>query len=115
MFALSFKVATTILAIASAAVAVAIPAPVPGSGSCSTGQMQCCDSISPNNSTDDQSLTGLIAAGLQGTSVPIGVNCIPISAIGLGSAGTCSSQAACCDDVTSGLVGLNCSPVNVGL
>ncbi|KAL5480463.1 hypothetical protein ACEPAI_1733 [Sanghuangporus weigelae] len=116
MFALTFKVATTILAIASAAVAVAIPAPVPSSGSCSTGTMQCCDSIAPNDSTNSQTLAGLIPIGLVGTSVPVGLNCIPISVLGLGSSGTCNSQAACCEDVTSGgLVGLNCSPLNVGL
>ncbi|KAL5514006.1 hypothetical protein ACEPAG_2767 [Sanghuangporus baumii] len=115
MFALSFRVATTILAIASAAIAVAIPAPASDSGSCSTGKLQCCDSIQPNDSTDDQTLAGILPIGLQGLNIPIGVNCIPINVLGVGSSGTCSSQAACCNGVTSDGVGINCSPLNVGL
>ncbi|EJD00330.1 fungal hydrophobin [Fomitiporia mediterranea MF3/22] len=113
MFA--FKVAT-VLAVAAFVSAV----PTPGGGSsCSTGKLQCCDSIAPNGGKDDAALGGLLGLDvLQGLNVPIGINCNPLSVVGVGSAGTCSTQAACCNGVTnSGLVpiGLDCSPVNVGL
>ncbi|EJD00329.1 fungal hydrophobin [Fomitiporia mediterranea MF3/22] len=89
-----------------------------GGSKCSSGSMQCCDSIAPAGSTGDSSLGGLIPVNLQGLNVPIGVNCNPVNVPGLGTSGTCSTQTACCDNNnSSGLIplGINCSPINAGL
>ncbi|KAH8109080.1 fungal hydrophobin [Phellopilus nigrolimitatus] len=85
---------------------------------CSTGTVQCCNSIAPAGSTSSADLVGLIPIDLQGLNVPLGINCDPITAIGVGSGGSCSAQTACCQgnkDVGLVPVGVDCTPINASL
>ena len=43
------------------------------------------------------SLLGLLPINLQGTNVPVGVDCDPIDVLGLGG-NSCSQQTVCCEN-----------------
>lgn len=69
-----------------AAFAVANPThPYAKRATCSSGTLQCCDSIQPSNQFSADELAGLLPIGVSNLGVPIGVNCNPISVIGVGS------------------------------
>ncbi|KAL5501083.1 hypothetical protein ACEPAH_9470 [Sanghuangporus vaninii] len=91
-------------------------APQPTGSSCSTGPVQCCNSVQPASSNDASNMLGLLGVALQDINVPVGLNCIPISVIGAGSGGTCNAQTVCCENNQfQGLVNIGCSPINIGL
>ncbi|KAL5480465.1 hypothetical protein ACEPAI_1735 [Sanghuangporus weigelae] len=113
-----FKVAAVLAAVATVADVVVVAVPTQGSDSCGQQKLQCCDSLSSNDTSSDSKLLGLIPINIQDLGVPIGLNCVPLSLIGLGSSGNCNAQAACCSNVdNSGLVpiGLECTPINLSL
>ncbi|KIK58519.1 hypothetical protein GYMLUDRAFT_245943 [Collybiopsis luxurians FD-317 M1] len=86
---MQFKLTFVTAAIASLAAAT----PTPRTGSCSTGPVQCCNSVEYSSDAGVAGFLGLLGIVLQNTNVPIGFQCSPISAVGIGS--TCSSQAVC--------------------
>ncbi|KAL5480459.1 hypothetical protein ACEPAI_1729 [Sanghuangporus weigelae] len=91
-------------------------APQPTGSSCSTGPVQCCDSVQSASSSEASNMLGLLGVALQDVNVPVGLNCIPISVIGAGSGGTCNAQTVCCENNQfNGLVNIGCSPINIGL
>ncbi|KAF8980781.1 fungal hydrophobin [Cyathus striatus] len=82
---------------------------------CNTGPVQCCNSV---KSSDDKSVSGILAAVgavVQGVVVQVGLDCSPISAIGVG-ANSCTAQPVCCTNNNfNGVVALGCTPINVNL
>jgi hypothetical protein len=79
------------------------------------------------------SFLDLLPINLQGTNVPVGVNCDPINVIGAGG-NSCSQQTVCCENNNfvrlllvplplplltaynqSGLIAIGCTPINIGL
>ena len=76
-----------ITAVVSGLLAVATALPMPGdggaAGTCSTGPIQCCNTV---GSTTDQSFTSglgpLIQVLLKDVTAVVGVDCSPISVIG---------------------------------
>ncbi|TFK37463.1 fungal hydrophobin-domain-containing protein [Crucibulum laeve] len=101
------------------AVANAVPrgdSPLPAS-SCTTGPVQCCNSVQSSANFSDPlisllGLLGLVASSITGL---VGVTCSPISVIGVGG-NSCNAQAVCCTDNSfHGIVALGCTPVNLNL
>ncbi|KAF9224900.1 hydrophobin [Gyrodon lividus] len=91
------------------------PSNVPNS-QCNTGPVQCCNSVETagNGNRVDQ-LLGLLGLNVA-TGTPVGVNCSPISALGVGSGASCTQQPVCCSGNSyNGLVNIGCSPVNIAL
>ena len=88
MFTKLFTLATL------AILAVATPAPNggnssgSGSGSCSTGPLQCCESVQAANSPAAATLLASIGVVVQDIDVLVGLTCSPITVIGVGSGGT---------------------------
>ena len=69
-----------------AVLAVATPVPDDGAGQCNVGSLQCCDSV--QNASDPAASNILSGLALDlGATVPVGLNCSPISALGVGSSG----------------------------
>ncbi len=64
--------------------AVATPVARDG-GSCSTGPIQCCQSVESADSAAGSLLLGLLGVVVQGVDVLLGLNCSPITVIGVGS------------------------------
>lgn len=80
------------------------PAPSQSSGStggsggstCSTGPVQCCNSVQPASSKDASKLLGLLGIVLGNLNTPIGITCSPITAIGLGGGANWYVQIVIC-------------------
>ncbi|KAI0777706.1 fungal hydrophobin [Trametes elegans] len=89
-------------------------APRGGDGSCSTGSIQCCNSVEKAGSAAGAALLGLLGIVVQDVNVLLGVNCSPITVIGVGEGGSCSAQTVCCQDNShGGLVSIGCLPVSL--
>ncbi|PPR04756.1 hypothetical protein CVT24_007111 [Panaeolus cyanescens] len=88
----------------------------PIESSCNTGPVQCCGALhAPTSAAGTQAL-GLVTVLVQNLSGQVGVDCNPITAIGLGSGANCASGPVCCEQNDfNQLVGVNCSPVTVQL
>ncbi|KAI0048152.1 hydrophobin 2 [Auriscalpium vulgare] len=83
--------------------------------SCSTGDLQCCNSVEPASSASATKILGLLGIVLQDLSVIVGLTCDPITVIGVGS-DSCSAQAVCCDNNSfKGVIALGCTPVDLSL
>ncbi|KAF4580673.1 hypothetical protein EYR40_003072 [Pleurotus pulmonarius] len=90
------------------------PTSIPAS-QCSTGPVQCCNSLEEADSLPVATLLGLLGVVIQGVDVLVGITCSPLSVIGIGS-NSCNAQAVCCqhNDV-NGVVAIGCTPVNLNL
>ncbi|TFK87822.1 fungal hydrophobin, partial [Polyporus arcularius HHB13444] len=80
-------------------------------GSCSTGPIQCCDSVQSASDPVTSLLLGLLGIVVQGVDVLVGVTCSPISVIGVGG-GECNANVVCCqNNNVGGLISIGCLPV----
>ncbi|KAI0363042.1 hydrophobin-251 [Pilatotrama ljubarskyi] len=94
--------------------AAATPLEARNAGSCDTGALQCCDSTETASSAAGAVLLGLLGIVIQDVDVLLGVNCSPITVIGVGTGSSCSATTVCCDDNShGGLVSIGCVPVNL--
>lgn len=134
------KLSILVLAVSGALAATIQPRGGAAAPSCSSGPVQCCNTVqdpdSANYAATKQTLgdlglldgllggvgggllgkRGLLDAAIQGLGVPIGVGCTPISVIGVGPGSSCSGESVCCEDTTySGTIGLGCVPVGLHL
>ncbi|KAE9407599.1 fungal hydrophobin, partial [Gymnopus androsaceus JB14] len=81
--------------------------------SCSTGSVQCCDSVESASNPAVGLLLGLLGIVLQNLNVDVGLTCSPITVIGA-SGSSCSAQAVCCQDNShGGLISIGCVPVSL--
>ncbi|OJT15002.1 Hydrophobin-1 [Trametes pubescens] len=77
--------------------------------SCSTGPVQCCNSVEKASNPVASILLGLLGIVL-GPDVVVGLTCSPISVIGVGS-GSCSANTVCCENNShGGLISIGCIP-----
>ncbi|KAJ3987022.1 hydrophobin 2 [Lentinula detonsa] len=108
---MQFKFAFVSAALATLAVATPAPRGEPAS-SCSTGPVQCCQSVEPASSSSAAGVLGLLGIVLQDLTVDVGLTCSPITVIGTSS--SCSAQAVCCEDNShGGLISIGCLPVTL--
>ena len=68
------------LALISSLAVLAVATPTPGGEqSCSTGPIQCCNSVQPAGAPAAATALGLLGVIVQDVNVPIGLTCNPIS------------------------------------
>ncbi|KAF9267210.1 fungal hydrophobin, partial [Marasmius fiardii PR-910] len=80
---------------------------------CSTGPVQCCNSVQSSDAASVAGLLALVGAVVGPVTAQVGVTCNPISVIGAGI-NTCKGQTVCCEDNNfNGVVALGCN--NVGI
>ncbi|KAE9407600.1 hydrophobin 2 [Gymnopus androsaceus JB14] len=109
---MQFKLAFVSAALATLAVATPTLRGEPAS-SCSTGPVQCCNTVEPASSSAAAGLLGLLGIVLQDLTVDVGLTCSPITVIGA-AGGSCSAQAVCCQDNShGGLISIGCVPVTL--
>ncbi|KAF9027197.1 fungal hydrophobin [Hymenopellis radicata] len=109
---LTTAIALAALAAAAPASEASTPAPVPA-GNCNTGPIQCCNSVQNASSPSVQSLAGLLGIALGSITAQVGLDCSPISVIGVGGS-SCSANPVCCEDNSNGgLISLGCLPVSL--
>ncbi|KAF9036294.1 hypothetical protein BJ165DRAFT_1507790 [Panaeolus papilionaceus] len=66
-------------------VASAVATPTPIENSCNTGPVQCCNSLNAPGSAGYAEGLGLIGVVVQNLSGQVGLQCNPVTAIGVGS------------------------------
>ncbi|PFH47024.1 hypothetical protein AMATHDRAFT_153138 [Amanita thiersii Skay4041] len=83
--------------------------------SCSTGSLQCCNSVQDSLDLSLTSLLGLLGVVVGDLTGLVGVTCSPITVVGTGTS-SCSAQTVCCTNTSfNGLVALGCTPININL
>ncbi|KAI0667366.1 hydrophobin, partial [Trametes maxima] len=81
---------------------------------CNTGPIQCCNQVTDSHDKSIQGLLSTIGLNLNGAAVPVGLQCTPISVIGGGAGGSCSSKPVCCEDNSHGsLISIGCVPISL--
>ncbi|KAI0714441.1 fungal hydrophobin [Cerioporus squamosus] len=84
--------------------------PPQGSGSCTTGPVHCCNQVEKANSSVVSLILGLLDIVLD-PDVLVGVQCSPISAVGVGGS-SCSAHTVCCENNSQGgLISIGCIPI----
>ncbi|KAF8897801.1 hydrophobin-251 [Infundibulicybe gibba] len=113
---MQFK-ASVLATVALATLAVATPTrrtDTPAS-QCNTGDLQCCDSTQAADSSSIAGLLGLLGVVVGDITALVGLNCSPLSIVGI-AGNSCSAQPVCCTNNSfGGLIAVGCSPVNVNL
>ncbi|KAH9950778.1 fungal hydrophobin [Amylocystis lapponica] len=81
---------------------------------CNTGPIQCCQQTEAANSAAGAALLGLLGIVVQDVTAQIGLDCSPISVVGVGSGNTCDASPVCCEENSvDNLVSLGCVPVTL--
>ncbi|KAG1738127.1 fungal hydrophobin [Suillus paluster] len=98
------------------AIASLVAFAVANDGQCNTGSIQCCESSTTVSNYNAQSgLSGLLSIVTDVVGL-VGLNCSPLSVIGLGSGCEANQEPLCCsNNQYNGLVNLGCSPINLNL
>ncbi|KAF9447865.1 fungal hydrophobin [Macrolepiota fuliginosa MF-IS2] len=97
----------------------AVPAPTePHShGQCNVGEISCCRHTQEIPGAPSAGVSGGLLGGL-GLNIPflLGIDCTPISVLGIGG-NNCAAQPVCCENNSfNGLINLfNCAPINLNL
>ncbi|TFK87826.1 fungal hydrophobin [Polyporus arcularius HHB13444] len=98
---------TTVTAIGSGATPVS-------SSQCSTGNIQCCNQTQKATNPSTTALLALLGIVVQGVDAIVGLDCNPITVIGVATGNQCNAQAICCPvNNTGGLVSVGCIPVTL--
>ncbi|KAI0826594.1 fungal hydrophobin-domain-containing protein [Trametes gibbosa] len=92
-------------------VTVTAPAAAPTGSTCSTGPIQCCNSVQSASDPVSSLLLGLLGIVVDGLDVLLGLDCSPISVIGVGG-GNCNANVVCCqNNNVGGLISIGCVPI----
>ncbi|KAI0717349.1 fungal hydrophobin-domain-containing protein [Cerioporus squamosus] len=79
---------------------------------CTTGPIQCCEAIQSANSAPGKVILGLLGIILKDLDVVLGLNCDPITGVGVGSGNACTAVTVCCENNSVGsLISIGCIPV----
>ncbi|KAF5356484.1 hypothetical protein D9757_012562 [Collybiopsis confluens] len=109
---MQFKLAFVTVALATLAAATPAPRNEPAS-SCTTGPIQCCNTVTTASNPAAAGILALLGIVLQDLTVAVGLTCSPITLIGVGNSG-CAAQAVCCEDNShGGLISIGCVPVQL--
>lgn len=82
---------------------------------CSTGPIQCCNTLWAPTASNFALLSALFGVSLPtSTDGRIGLNCTPTNTLGIGGGNACTEQPVCCkNNALGGLVNLQCHPVSI--
>ncbi|TFK46055.1 fungal hydrophobin [Heliocybe sulcata] len=106
---LSFAVAGAL-----AILAAATPTGTEPAGQCTTGNLQCCNSVSTASDPAVATLLGSLGIPIQDVTGLVGLTCSAINVVGVGSGDACSESPVCCsDNAYGGLISIGCVPVTL--
>ncbi|KAK7464756.1 hypothetical protein VKT23_005963 [Stygiomarasmius scandens] len=109
---MQFTRLASLAAIATLAVATPTRRNEPAS-SCSTGPIQCCNTVTDAGDPAAAKVLGLLGIVIQDVTAVVGLTCTPISVIGVGG-NSCSANPVCCaDNSHGGLISIGCVPVDL--
>ncbi|KAL4081298.1 hypothetical protein V8B97DRAFT_1913384 [Scleroderma yunnanense] len=100
MFIRASALLVPVVALVSVVAAAPEPIVARNDGSCSSGTLQCCQSTTSATQESLNSLTGLlgIVAEIPLVGPLLGLNCSPITVVGLGTGANCAQQTVCCQN-----------------
>ncbi|THU84055.1 fungal hydrophobin [Dendrothele bispora CBS 962.96] len=102
-------------ALATLAVAVRTRRDEIGASQCTTGPVQCCESIQKATNPGIVKILDSLGIVVEDPDILIGVTCTPISIVGAGG-DSCSTNPVCCKDNSfGGVVAIDCVPVDLDL
>ncbi|THG97946.1 hypothetical protein EW026_g4143 [Hermanssonia centrifuga] len=93
-----FSKLAAFIALASPLLAVATPAAVARNTAPANPTTACCSSTVSSDSAQGIAALSSIAVILSGLAVPIGLDCSPISVVGVGSGSACDSDPVSCSN-----------------
>ncbi|PSR75331.1 hypothetical protein PHLCEN_2v9194 [Hermanssonia centrifuga] len=93
-----FSKLAAFIALASPLLAVATPAAVARNTAPANPTTACCSSTVSSDSAQGIAALSSIAVVLSGLAVPIGLDCSPISVVGVGSGSACDSDPVSCSN-----------------
>ncbi|KAJ7659025.1 fungal hydrophobin [Mycena polygramma] len=105
MFSKLSLVATSLLITLAAAIPTAVPVTHPTSN-------QCCQSVVDSSSTAAGKVLGLLGIDLGEITIPVGLDCSPITVLG----NDCGGITTRCDAPEiewAGLIAINCIPITL--
>ncbi|KAJ8463751.1 hypothetical protein ONZ51_g10053 [Trametes cubensis] len=107
---MSFRRLVAFTALALPLLAVTMPLSLEADLICSTGTIQCCNSVIESNSNSAKTLLGLLGVVVPGNLTGlIGIYCSPISILAASSANPCDANTLCCtDNNIGGLLSTGC-------
>ncbi|KAI0093401.1 fungal hydrophobin-domain-containing protein, partial [Irpex rosettiformis] len=101
------KPATTTITVTAPAATGTVAA-----GNCNTGPIQCCQSTTTASSSTGNALLDLLGIVVTDLEVLLGIDCSPISVVGVGSGSTCNASPVCCENnAVGGLISIGCLPI----
>ncbi|KAK7054480.1 hypothetical protein VNI00_003678 [Paramarasmius palmivorus] len=110
-----YKVLSLAALASLASLAAAMPLGGGPTSQCDVGELQCCDNMAKAGDPKAKKLIDLLQIVVQDVNVPVGLNCDPITGIGV-SGTSCAAQPVCCEDNNfNGVIALGCSPINVNV
>ncbi|KAF9267200.1 fungal hydrophobin, partial [Marasmius fiardii PR-910] len=78
---------------------------------CSTGPVQCCNSVEKGSHPAVLSQLGLLGVALDSLDLDVGLTCTPISLIGA-AINSCKGQTVCCrDNSFNGVIAVGCNNI----
>ncbi|KDQ62775.1 hypothetical protein JAAARDRAFT_121370 [Jaapia argillacea MUCL 33604] len=99
---------------ALAILAVATPTSTEPASACTTGPIQCCDTVESASSPAAAGILAGLGVVVQDVTALVGLTCSPITVIGVGSGSSCSASPVCCTDNSyGGLISIGCVPVTL--
>ncbi|KAI0628880.1 fungal hydrophobin-domain-containing protein [Trametes polyzona] len=111
MFSRAF---VALAAVAAATPLLAAATPLEARQTCSTGAIQCCQQTTTANSASANAILGLLGIVLDDLTSLVGLNCSPVTVVGVGSGNACSAHAVCCENNNvGGLISIGCVPVSL--
>ncbi|KAI0761470.1 fungal hydrophobin-domain-containing protein [Trametes elegans] len=82
--------------------------------SCNTGPIQCCNSVERADSATGNALLSLLGVVLDDVTAQIGLDCSPLSVVGVGAGNACDAHPVCCqNNNVGGLISVGCIPVQL--
>ncbi|KAF5379142.1 hypothetical protein D9615_005968 [Tricholomella constricta] len=109
------RVSTIFLFFVFALCASASVLPRTGGDQCSTGAINCCNSVQSASNPAVSTLAGLLGVVLGPITGLVGLTCTPIDIIGV-AGNSCTAQTVCCTGNNfNGLLVLGCTPINLNV
>ncbi|PPR03586.1 hypothetical protein CVT26_006127 [Gymnopilus dilepis] len=100
---------------AFAAVTMASPVTPPLFNACNSGPVVCCNTLAAPHTAAAQEIIADVGVAVEDVVAQVGAQCNAITGIGAGTGVNCATSPVCCEkNFFNQLIGVNCSPVNVG-
>ncbi|EPQ51122.1 hydrophobin [Gloeophyllum trabeum ATCC 11539] len=96
------------------AAATPTPTGTEPAGQCTTGPIQCCNTVTQANDPAAATILGSLGVVLQDVTALVGLTCSPINVVGIGSGSTCDAHPVCCENNSYGsLISIGCVVVEL--